>query len=319
MKSSGHVYVLINQSLPGCVKIGKTTRDSATRAAELSSATGVPTPFMVAYDAYFDDCDQAEAYVHALLEVAGVRLADNREFFTLSASEAINAVIQTQAKLRSSAPSQPDDALGYRDQALNELGETRNEFEQPEPWEQVLFEAFGYLGGFDDVLQDTDKAKELFKIAAKLGSEEAHIQLGDICASTGDYAQGLDWIKSGADRGFLECWIELAHVFSGKNICFQDAISNRENAVKCYRRFFEIVANAPARFDAEGSRLFFQLRSYLALLSSRGNERDIAVLGTFLANFRPMLLAIPNELDAKAKYSELNILLAQYQLHQLIQ
>ncbi|PIY04238.1 MAG: hypothetical protein COZ20_06175 [Gallionellales bacterium CG_4_10_14_3_um_filter_54_96] len=51
MGSSGYVYVLLNQSLPGCVKIGKTTRDTATRAAELSSATGVPTPFMVAYDA----------------------------------------------------------------------------------------------------------------------------------------------------------------------------------------------------------------------------------------------------------------------------
>lgn len=62
---------------------------------------------------YFDDCDHAEAYVHALLEVAGVRLADNREFFTLSASEAINAVIQAQAKLGSTTPSQNNDALNY--------------------------------------------------------------------------------------------------------------------------------------------------------------------------------------------------------------
>lgn len=317
MGSSGYVYVLLNQSLPGCVKIGKTTRDTATRAAELSSATGVPTPFMVAYDAYFDDCDHAEAYVHALLEVAGVRLADNREFFTLSASEAINAVIQAQAKLGSKAPSQPDDALDYGDQALNELGAIVNDFEQPEPWEQVLFEAYGYLGGFDDVLQDTGKAIELFKIAAKLGSEEAHIQLGSLCADAGDYAKGLDWIKSGADKGFLECWIELAHVFSGENSSFQDALSNRENAVKCYRRFFEIVSNAPARFDTDGSKLYVHLRRYLALLNSRGNERDIVVLRNFIAKFRSMLLALPNESDAKAKCSELNKLLEQYQLHQL--
>ena len=202
------------------------------------------------------------------------------------------------------------------EQALNELGEIGNEFEQPEPWEQVLFEAYGYLGGFDDVLQDTGKAIELFKIAAKLGSEEAHIQLGSLCADAGDYAKGLDWIKSGADKGFLECWIELADVFSGENSSFQDALSNRENAVKCYRRFFEIVSNSPARFDADGSKLYVHLRRYLALLNSRGNEQDIVVLRNFIAKFRSMLLALPNESDAKAKCSELNKLLEQYQLHQ---
>lgn len=319
MGSSGYVYVLLNQSLPGCVKIGKTTRDTATRAVELSSATGVPTPFMVAYEAYFDDCDHAEAYIHALLEVAGVRLADNREFFTLSASEAINAVIQAQAKLVSIAPPQPEDALDYGDQALNELEAIGNNFGRPEPWEQVYYEAIDYLYGGDDVLvlQDTGKAIELFKIAAKLGSEEAHIRLGNLCADAGDYAKGLDWIKSGADKGFSKCWIELAQVFSGENSSFQDALSNRENAVKCYRRFFEIVANAPVRFDAEGNKLYFYLRRYLDLLSSRGNERDIIVLRNFIAKFQSMLLALPNESDAKAKCSELNKLLEQYQLHQL--
>lgn len=319
MGSSGYVYVLLNQSLPGCVKIGKTTRDTATRAAELSSATGVPTPFMVAFEAYFDDCDHAEAYVHALLEAAGVRLADNREFFTLSASEAINAVIQAQAKLVSIVPPQPEDALGYGDQALNELEAIGNNG-RPEPWEQVYYEAIDYLYGGDDVLvlQDTGKAIELFKIAAKLGSEEAHIKLGDLCADAGDYAKGLDWIKRGADKGFSKCWIELAQVFSGENIYFKDAISHLENAAKCYRRFFEIVASAPVRFDAEGSKLYSHLQRYLAILNSRGNERDIVALRNFIVNFRTMLLALPNESDAKAKCSELNKLLELYQLHQLI-
>src|SRR3954466_7359261 len=53
----GFVYILINPSLPGLVKIGKTTRSSESRAMELSAPTGLPTPFIVAFDEEFDDCD----------------------------------------------------------------------------------------------------------------------------------------------------------------------------------------------------------------------------------------------------------------------
>ena len=43
--SKGYVYVLINSSMPNLVKIGKTTKDPNERVKELSSATGVATPF----------------------------------------------------------------------------------------------------------------------------------------------------------------------------------------------------------------------------------------------------------------------------------
>jgi hypothetical protein len=42
---------------------------------ELSSATGVPTPFIVAYEQQFSDCDAAEAHVHAALERKGLRIS----------------------------------------------------------------------------------------------------------------------------------------------------------------------------------------------------------------------------------------------------
>ena len=42
----GYVYILENASMPGLIKIGKTSRDSVERARELSSATGVPTGFL---------------------------------------------------------------------------------------------------------------------------------------------------------------------------------------------------------------------------------------------------------------------------------
>jgi hypothetical protein len=48
MLDPGYIYVLINQSMEGFIKVGKTARDPKERAKELSQATGVPTPFMVA-------------------------------------------------------------------------------------------------------------------------------------------------------------------------------------------------------------------------------------------------------------------------------
>lgn len=311
MGSPGYVYVLLNQSLPGCVKIGKTIRDPAARAAELSSATGVPTPFAVAYDAYFNDCDHAEAYIHALLEVAGVRLAGNREFFSISPTEAINAVIRAQKKLVSTKPSQVDDSLISRE----------HEQESTEPWEQVLLDAHGYLYGIDDVLQDKAKAVERFKIAARLGSEEAYIQLGNLYADAGDHKQGLDWIKRGAEKDFLGCWIELASIYHDGTSSF-NIDQNIENAVKCYRRFFEIATNSPARFDSEGSKFYAILQRYLHSLKlnrklnmgGHNNERDIVVLHNFISAFQAMLLSITDESEAEAKIRELTKLLSQHQL-----
>lgn len=75
------MYVLANSSMPGLVKVGKTTRLPSDRADELSGVTGVATPFIVVYEEYFDDCDAVEAHVHTRLAGKGLRLSANREFF----------------------------------------------------------------------------------------------------------------------------------------------------------------------------------------------------------------------------------------------
>lgn len=125
MASAGYVYVLINPSLPDCVKIGKTTRDTATRAAELSAATGVPTPFIVVYEAYFQDCDCAESFIHAHLESKDVRLAQNREFFSITPSDAINAVIYAHSHLNQGESSDNSTRkTKYSDDPLNELDDS---------------------------------------------------------------------------------------------------------------------------------------------------------------------------------------------------
>jgi hypothetical protein len=74
--------------MPGLLKIGKTTSSAEERAVELSSVTGVPTPFVVAYQWNTSDCDTAEARGHKRL--AGWRCNQDREFFRLPLEQAIN-------------------------------------------------------------------------------------------------------------------------------------------------------------------------------------------------------------------------------------
>lgn len=90
--SFGYVYVMINPSLPDVVKIGKTTREPSERAKELSSATGVPTPFILVYSKPFADCHFAEKVIHGYFEKKGARVNDNREFFRVSTMEAIDLI-----------------------------------------------------------------------------------------------------------------------------------------------------------------------------------------------------------------------------------
>ncbi len=86
----GFIYILINPSMPGLLKIGKSTRPSEDRAAELSAVTGIAAPFVVACEWNTSDCDTAELRVHERLE--GWRYSKDREFFRLPLKEAVKIV-----------------------------------------------------------------------------------------------------------------------------------------------------------------------------------------------------------------------------------
>ncbi len=92
----GYIYILSNPSMAGLLKIGRTTRAPRERLAELSGATGVPTPFVLAFDAYVEDTCRAEAFVHARLAHEGHRVAANREFFSVDLHRAIEVVLEAQ-------------------------------------------------------------------------------------------------------------------------------------------------------------------------------------------------------------------------------
>ena len=73
------------------VKIGKTTLTLERRAEDLSAATGVLHPFLVAYGREVTDCNRAEGRVHEALK--DWRVTADREFFQVKATVAINTLL----------------------------------------------------------------------------------------------------------------------------------------------------------------------------------------------------------------------------------
>lgn len=304
MKNSGYIYVLVNQSLPGCVKIGKTRRDATMRAAELSQATGVPTPFIVAYEAFFDDCDYAESYIHALLESTGVRLSQNREFFTLSASDAINAIIRAQSQIESFGDCSSD-AGGY-EMFTGDSESFDNNIS--EAWDDLLYEAECYLYGYDDEPENPKKAIELFKMAAKLGSPDAYIHLAEIHSDMYGESKGIEWLRSGAEKGIPECWIELARVYAGLNVYFGSQLYSIENSIKCYRRFFRLID--PSSFDPEGHKIYAFLSRYVDLLGNNWSSADEELVRDFSSSFKACIIENSiSENEKNTKLGELSLLI----------
>lgn len=239
MPEAGYIYVLINPSMDGLVKIGKTTRDPTGRGKELSGATGVPSPFRLAYEALISDCSAAEEFVHTLLEQKGYRVSSNREFFNCSLNEAIKAVIQAEAVFGTAYPAQLRGADSQQD---NDLESSL----MPSPelaWEETLRVAEDHYYGHDLTIKDYAEAERLYSLAAKLGSSLACIMLGTIHkygdGCNKDSAAAISFFRQGIRLGDDRCWAEMAQLFTQDHSSvkpdFEDSIAN---ARKCWARYF---------------------------------------------------------------------------------
>ncbi len=87
----GWVYVLSNEAMPGLYKIGMTTTDPESRAAEISHGTGVPLPYKVELAFFSNDPRSDEERIHEHLSSA--RINQSREFFRCSIEEINTAFI----------------------------------------------------------------------------------------------------------------------------------------------------------------------------------------------------------------------------------
>jgi hypothetical protein len=104
----GWVYIIVNKSMPGVVKVGYTDRSPAKRASELGG-TGMPTPYSVAYSVRLHDARKVEQQVHRKLAKAGV----GKEWFRCTVATARTAIenVADIENLSSNSPLVPGHPL----------------------------------------------------------------------------------------------------------------------------------------------------------------------------------------------------------------
>ena len=194
----GWVYVLVNPSMPGLTKVGQTTRLPAERAAELSRATGVATPFLLVYEEAFTDCAAAEHDIHAELDRCGMRYKRNREFF----HGPVPDIVRLVSLYARATGENLSNGLLLSGVDLLEQGDR-------------------YLFGEGDTLQDLQEALQCYQLAAKRGSVVAYERLGAILSEVRNSARGgraraMSYLKEGARRGNYYCHCEIATIAAGE-------------------------------------------------------------------------------------------------------
>jgi hypothetical protein len=224
MANLGYIYILINPSIAGLVKIGKTTRDPEERARELSQATGVATPFTVAYTVAFADCDLAERSFHSVLELNGFRLTSSREFFQVPLQRAIDLLLDVKQRFASTEqlPREVSDiepfGLDVPDQHLAYC---------------VYVSAIAAWFGLGDSIQDSEEALQLLKKAATLDFPAAYTALAEYYSEQHDppdIPAAMSYLKQGATRGHARCFVAMADLFRRQG--------SMDNFAKCWRKYF---------------------------------------------------------------------------------
>lgn len=200
MQTAGWVYLLMNPSMNGLIKIGKTTRDPDDRVQELSGVTGVPTPFVLVYKSYFQNCHDAEAYIHTSLETQNYRIANNREFFSAPVETGINAIIEASKHF---ATTGSDHSI--------ECDQPESYASKTSVYEDIMQTGDNCYYGLGDAIQNTRQALKHYMQAYKLGSPDACLALGKIYSIEKDYAdemKAIDFFNEGVRRGLGECYAD---------------------------------------------------------------------------------------------------------------
>lgn len=223
-ENKGFVYAMINPSYEGLVKIGKTTKDPNARAKELSSATGVATPFVVVYKRLFNDCSIAEVLIHRLLEERGCRVNKSREFFSIDISEAIDLILSI-----SDNPTPSEEVcIDATDSDGNE-----NENENENLAELYYDKGRDSLYGCNDTFQDIDMAVHYFTLSAQLGDIRSYLEIGRIYSNQDKNNQALSVFREGAKKGNYLCYAELGKLYLTKTYF------HRQNANLAWGKFFQ--------------------------------------------------------------------------------
>ena len=253
MQEPGYIDAMVNPSLEGLVKIGKTTRDPESRAQELSQATGVATPFYVVFHVHVPDCHSAEQFVHSVLEFNGLRHTPNREFFQVSVKQAVEVLLLAEKEFqRPNALGRDAEVSALAKQALDSSDEGHSTAEE-HPGKAVYKQAIDTYYGFGEELKDANEAIRLLHSAKAMNFPAAFTTLAHYfleqmddgaCQTEEQYAAHRDSaiavLKEGASKGHGRCWVALAGLFADSLVAaYTHSKPDLESAGKCWKRYFQ--------------------------------------------------------------------------------
>ena len=280
----GTVYVMVNSTIPGLAKVGRTTRSPAERAAELSAASGVATPFVLAFEQEFADCIWAERQVHGELDRLGLRVVPNREFFRGSPGDIIR-IIQAHAASTGDATMPAHTVLSRATVRA-----------------RLLAEADRHYHGTGDTLQDISEAARLYEAAANAGSTVALERLGVLLLKLPGSARGgarraMRLLKQGAAAGNYYCMAEMATRFAAEG--------HVANFRKAWRQVFEKRAHARCDEAETPDRFSLACRSYIAGCLDLGFEPEPEHHRAMAEEAKSITLAIVAAVEAAEGNAEL--------------
>lgn len=230
MNDNGHVYVLMNPSMQNLVKIGKTKREPEERAKELSSTTGVPTPFVVVYNCYFESCSDAEIFIHKYLEDKGFRVSSNREFFEIPIKDAIDSVMRAKEKFGEFQQINFGDNKDFEENLDDEYDPDIDNLQIIE----ATIKAKSYYYGLHDEIQDYVEALKYYLKAIKLGSIESYTAVANMYLNgqgvKKDEQIALNYLKEGSQKGDNSCYWQMATMY--------EDMESIDNARKCWKKYF---------------------------------------------------------------------------------
>jgi hypothetical protein len=216
--------------MEGLVKIGRTTREPQERLGELSGATGVPTPFVLVYKEFFEDCFQAELAIHQILESNDTRVSKNREFFRAQPYDVIPIIQELKNNFPVTSEITSKTSTGIKEKNNYSLKS------------DLVEQGLNYMFGKDDYFQDYKEALKIFKRAANLGEVNAYRYLAIMqwfglgCRKS--ESKTLELLKKGASLHGNQCFALMAIFFlKAKDYC------NEENSYKSWHQFFNFLNN----------------------------------------------------------------------------
>jgi hypothetical protein len=283
--AQGYIYALINSSLHGLVKVGKTVKEPEIRAKEISSDTGVPTPFIVAFKVLVSDCDSGELFLHSLLQTKGFRINQKREFFNAPLDVIISSMIELQKSsdfiiaTNSNQIEKNDNDVSefnFEDDFLNEL--EIEQVEQIPAFVDVLDNAENLYYGLGETIQDHSDALTLYKHAVKLGGIEAYSRIGQMYQNGEgcniDHKLALNYLKEGVSKGNENCYFHMGMLFSESN--------NYVNMNKCFRKYF----SSSTFIENKQNKVIFNdrisnLGDYFYLINGMGLNVETDILQIF--------------------------------------